>query len=456
MRKKIFWIIAVLVVIILVAVGLKSAGVIGKDEGLKVATEKVITRTIIESVNASGKVFPEIEVKVSPDISGEIVELAVEEGDSVRRGQVLARIYADIYSTQRNQAASEVDRQQALLANNRAQLASLQSSLDLAKKTYDRQKQLLNDKVISSAEFEQAENSYRTAQANYNAALENIRSAQAAISSSQANLERANKDLSRTAVLAPMDGVVSLLNVKKGERVVGSNMMAGTEMMRIADMSVIEVQVDVSENDIPKVSLDDSALVEVEAYTGRKFKGVVSKIASSSNTVGAATGGTTNDVTNYKVHIRLLRDSYKDLFDPKRPRAFPFRPGMNASADIQTNTRANVVAAAINAVTTREPGTDNVVTAKKDEKQEAGMQEQTKNTLSDALDEVVFVMQPDGTVKKVKVKTGVQDINYIEITEGLKGGEEIVIAPYNVVSKQLKNGMKVKVVPQDKLFEVKK
>lgn len=455
MKKRIIWIVVILVVLIVVLVGLKSGGVIGKDEGTKVASEKVTTRTIIETVNASGKVFPEIEVKVSPDISGEIVDLEVEEGDSVRRGQVLAKIYADIYSTQRNQAASEVERQEAMLANSRAQLSSLQSALDLAKRTYDRQKQLLADKVISASEFEQAENSYRGAQANFNAAQETIRSAQAAISSSKANLEKANKDLSRTAVLASMDGVVSLLNVKEGERVVGSNMMAGTEMMRIADMSMIEVQVDVSENDIPKVSLDDSALVEVEAYGARKFKGLVTKIASSSTTTGAS-AATTNDVTNYKVHIRLLRDSYKDLIDPKRPRSFPFRPGMNASADIQTNTKENVMAAAINAVTTREPGTDKVVDTKKNTKQEEGMQEQTKNTLTNALDEVVFVLQPDGTVKRVKVKTGVQDINYIEITSGLKGGEEIIIAPYNVVSKTLKDGMKVKVVPQDKLFEVKK
>lgn len=455
MKKRIIWIVVILVVLILALVGLKSGGVIGKDEGTKVASEKVATRTIIETVNASGKVFPEIEVKVSPDISGEIVDLEVEEGDSVRRGQVLAKIYADIYSTQRNQAASEVERQEAMLANSRAQLSSLQSALDLAKRTYDRQKQLLADKVISASEFEQAENSYRGAQGNFNAALEDIRSAQAAINSSQANLEKANKDLSRTAVLASMDGVVSLLNVKEGERVVGSNMMAGTEMMRIADMSMIEVQVDVSENDIPKVSLDDSALVEVEAYGARKFKGLVTKIASSSTTAGAS-AATTNDVTNYKVHIRLLRDSYKDLIDPTRPRSFPFRPGMNASADIQTNTKENVMAAAINAVTTREPGTDKVVDTKKNTKQEEGMQEQTKNTLASALDEVVFVLQPDGTVKRVKVKTGVQDINYIEITSGLKGGEEIIIAPYNVVSKTLKDGMKVKVVPQDKLFEVKK
>ncbi len=344
--------------------------------------------------------YPEIEVKVSPDISGEIVELNVEEGDSVKRGQVLAKIYADIYSTQRNQAEAEVQRMEAMLANSQAQLVSLKSSLELAKKNYDRQKQLLNDKVISAAEFEQAENNYRTAQASYNAALEDIRSAQAAIQSSRASLERANKDLSRTAVLAPMDGVVSLLSVKKGERVVGSNMMAGTEMMRIADMNTIEVQVDVSENDIPKVSLGDSALVEVEAYTGRKFKGIVSKIASSSNTVSGTAAAGANDVTNYKVHIRLLHSSYHDLIDPTKPRHFPFRPGMNASADIQTMTKENVIAAAINAVTTREPGTDNVVNAKKDPAEEEGLQEQTRTSVSQDIDEVVFVLQPDNTVKK--------------------------------------------------------
>jgi HlyD family secretion protein len=457
MKKKIIWIVIILIVLVITLVGLKSGGVIGKDEGVKVATEKVIKRTIIETVNASGKVYPEIEVKVSPDISGEIVELTVEEGDSIRRGAVLAKIYADIYSTQRNQASAEVERQQAMVANSKAQLASLKSALDLAKRVYERQKQLVADKVISVSEFEQAENSLHAAQSNYDAAIQNIRSGDAGIQSAAASLDRANKDLSRTAVLAPMDGIVSLLNVKKGERVVGNSMMAGTEMMRIADMRVMEIQVDVSENDIPKVSLADSALVEVEAYSNRKFKGIVTKIASSSSAMGGtASGGTSNDVTNYKVHIRLLPESYKDLFDPAHPKTFPFRPGMNASADIQTNTKANVLGAAINAVTTREKGTDKIVNANKDKKEEEGMQEQTTKSLSSDLDEVVFILQPDGKVKKVKVKTGVQDINHIEITEGLKEGDTIIVAPYNVVSKMLKDGMKVKVVPQDKLFEVKK
>ncbi len=454
-RKKLLWIFLGLVVLVIGLVGLKSAGVIGKDEGLKVATEKVELRTITETVNASGKVFPEIEVKVSPDISGEIVELQVKEGDSVRKGQVLAKIYADIYSTQRNQAAAEVSRQQAMVDNSKAQLESLQAGLDLAKKTLDRQKQLRTDNVISAAEFDQAENTFKTAQANYNAAVQSIRSGQAAIASSQASLQTADKNLSRTAILSPMSGTVSLLNVKAGERVVGNSMMAGTEMMRIADMGIFEVQVDVGENDIPKVKLYDSALVEIDAYNNRKFKGVVTQIASS-NTTASAAAATSNDVTNYKVHIRLLRESYQDLFDPSRPRYFPFRPGMNASADIQTRTKTNVLAANINAVSTREKGTDKVVGEDKDkDKPKDNSTNETKTTSTD-LDEVVFVLQKDGTVKKFVVKTGIQDINNIEVTEGLKAGDEIIVAPYNVISKTLKDGTKVKVVPKDKLFEVKK
>ncbi|HET9279743.1 MAG TPA: efflux RND transporter periplasmic adaptor subunit, partial [Flavitalea sp.] len=251
------------------------------------------------------------------------------------------------------------------------------------------------------------------------------------------------------------DGVISLLNVKKGERVVGNSMMAGTEMMRIADMSKIEVRVDVGENDIPKVHLGDSASVEVDAYNNRKFSGIVTQIASSSATAGQLTPAT-NDVTNYKVYIRLLPNSYKDLMDPSRPKNFPFRPGMTASADIFTKTKTNILAVSINAVTTREKGTDNVANSEKDRKEPpAGMQETEKTGTSSDLDEVVFVLQPDNKVKRVKVKTDIQDINYIEVLEGLQDSSEVVTAPYNVISKTLKDGMKVKVVPKDKLFETK-
>jgi HlyD family secretion protein len=210
----------------------------------------------------------------------------------------------------------------------------------------------------------------------------------------------------------------------------------------------------VGENDIPKVSLGDSALVEVDAYNNRKFKGIVTQIASSSVLAGQQTqAAATTDVTNYKVYIRLLPSSYSDLIDPSRPKSFPFRPGMSASADIQTKTRENVVAVPINAVTTREKGTDKVANEKKEGPPENNDLQQTeKGALSSDLDEVVFVIGKDGMVKKMPVKTDVQDINYIEITSGLDEGVEVISAPYNVISKTLKEGMKVKIVPKEQLF----
>ncbi|MGV3765493.1 MAG: efflux RND transporter periplasmic adaptor subunit [Chitinophagaceae bacterium] len=452
MNKKLRWIIIIIVALIVLLIVLKKAGVLGKDEGTKVSAEKAAPRTIIESVNASGKVYPEIEVKVSPDISGEITELTVQEGDSVRKGQVLARIYADIYTTQRDQAAANVTQQLASVQNAKAQLAGQKAAMEQAKAAYDRQKTLLDQKVISRSEFETAQSAYLSAEATYNAALQGIRSSEASVLNAQAQLSGADKNLGRTTIVAPMDGVVSLLAVKKGERVVGTAQMAGTEMMRIADMNTIEVQVDVSENDIPKVHLGDSAIVEVDAYTNRKFKGIVTQIASSTTT--ATSTASTNEVTNYKVHVRLLPETYKDLMDPSRPKSFPFRPGMSASADIQTKRIDNVLSVPINAVTTREKGSDKPSEKKKEENSEE--QGNADMVVSDDPDEVVFVRQADNTVKKIVVKTGIQDINYIQVTSGLKGGEEVITGPYSTVSKTLRDGMKVNVVPKDKLFEVKK
>ncbi len=437
MSKKLWIIIGVLVGIILLTMLMKAMGWIGKEEGIRVTTEKVARRTIVETVNASGKIYPEIEVKVSPDISGEIVELMYEEGDSVKKGAPLVRIYADIYSTQRNQAAAVVAQSKALLENSKAQLASLKSSLDLAQLNFDRQKKLLDEKVISRSEFEQADNNLQNALANYNALLQKIKSDEASIESSQANLERADKDLSRTTVLAPMSGIISLMSVKKGERVVGASMMAGTEMMRIADMSAIELQVEVGENDIPKVSLGDSASIEVDAYGTRKFKGVVTKIASTSISASAATAAaSTNDVSNYRVHIRLIPDSYNDLFDPAKPKKFPFRPGMNASADIHTTVKDSVLSVPINAVTSRS------IEVKEGE---------VRHPDAPVNEEVVFVVDAAGVARKVKVKVGIQDINYYEVLSGLTGGEDVVAAPYSVISKTLKDSTKVLVVPKDKL-----
>ena len=463
MNKKLIWIIGGLVAIILVMIILKKQGVIGKQEGIKVTAEKATERTIIETVNASGKVYPEIEVKVSPDISGEIVELNVSEGDSVRKGQVLARIYADIYNSQRDQAAAVVNQYQAQVMNSTAQLEALKATMDQAEVTYKRQKQLLDDKVISRAEFEQADQAIKTSRAQYNAAVQGIKGSQASVQSARAQLMRANKDVSRATLVAPMDGVVSLLAVKKGERVVGTAQMAGTEMLRVADMNVMEVRVNVGENDIPKVKLNDSALVEVDAYNNRKFKGVVTKIASSNTTAAQATlASSSTEVTNYEVHIRLLPESYKDLV-ARKSKVSPFRPGMNASADIQTKTHTNVLAVPINAVTVRDKKGDNPNAAKTGNKGNNNNNNDNGNNNNnsdptpvntDDLEEVVYVLQADKTtVKKVKVKTDIQDINNIEVVNGLKPGEMVVTGPYNLVSKTLKDGDKVKIVPKEQLFE---
>jgi HlyD family secretion protein len=451
MSKTVKWILIGAGVLVISLLILKATGAFGKDEGARITAEKVTRRTIIETVNASGKLYPEVEVKVSPDISGEITELTVLEGDSVKKGQVVARIFADIYALTASQAASGVAQSQAQVDNSRAALEALKANLDQAEKNFKMQQQLFQDKVISRNEFNIAEAAYKTALANYNAAKEGIRGGQAAVDAARSNLARANKDLSRTALLAPMDGVVSLLNVKKGERVVGSNMMAGTEMLRIADMSRMEVRVDVGENDIPKVKLGDSAIVIVDAFTDRKFRGIVTQIASSNNgaSTQASLTNTSTDVTNYKVYVRLLPESYSDLLGKGR---FPFRPGMSASADIQTNTHANVLSVPINAVTTRERDDSTKAAGSAAVKQTAG-----DEVNPDELDVLVFVVDPkENTVKKVNVKTAIQDISYIEITEGLKGDELVVSGPYEMISKQLKEKDKVKVVDKKELFEKKK
>jgi len=461
MNKTLKWIIISLVVIIALLVILKKAGLLGKDQGTKVTAEKVMRRTIVETVNASGKIYPEIEVKMSPDISGEIVELNVAEGDSVKKGQVLAKIYGDIYATQRDQAAAIVNQQQAQLANSEASIGAMQAQLDQAKKTYDMQKQLYDGKVISANEFNTADAAYKSALANFSAAKQAINASQAGVESAKAGLAKANKDISLATLVSPMDGVVDLLNVKKGERVVGSSMMAGTEMMRIADLSKIEIRVDVGENDIPKVHLGDTATIEVDAYNDRKFTGIVTQIASSNNGAASQTDNsvsTSTDVTNYKVYIRISRDSYKDLINNSKSKSFPFRPGMSASADIQTKTKTNVLSIPINAVTTREKNdsTGNEQTQIRANANNNQASVTNADASNNDLDEVVFVVQPDGSVKKQIVKTGIQDINDIEITAGLKEGDEVVTGPYDVVSKTLKDKDKVKVVPKSELFDKKK
>ena len=449
MNKSLKWVLIIVGILAVLFVGAKMLGGSSKT-GTKITAEKSQKRTIIETVNASGKVYPEVEVKISPDISGEIVELNVEEGDSVKKGQVLARIYAYIYSSQRDEAAARVTQSQATVANSEANLNALKAQLDQAKLTYDRYKGLHDEKVISDAEFEQYQTQYRTAQSQYNAAQQNIRSLRAATQSTRTSLEAANKNLGRTVLVSPMNGVISSLSVKKGERVAGNSFALGTEMMRVAEMDVMEVRVDVGENDIVKVSIGDSADIEVEAYNNRKFRGIVTQIASSTKTAQTATG----DVTNYEVRIRIDPSSYNDLIDPSKPKKFPFRPGMNASADIKTKRKDNVVSVPIAAVAARVKGSDKSVADEKKEKEKGkDPNAEEVNISGDELEEVVFVIKQDGTVEKRTVTTGIQDMNFIEITTGLKEGEQIVTAPFDAVNKTMKSGDKVNIVTKDKLFQ---
>lgn len=450
MNRKLKWTLIVLGVLALLWFAIKMIG--GGDKTEKVAVEKATRRTIIESVNASGKIYPEVEVKISPDISGEVTELNVQEGDSVRKGDVLARIYSDIYALQRDEAASRVNQSTATVDNGKAALEALNATLEQADQAYNRNKKLYDDKVISKAELEQYETTLKSARANYTAAQENIKSLEANVSSSRTGLTKANKDLSRTVLTSPMDGVISSLNIKRGERVAGNSFNIGTEMMTVADMSVLEVRADVGENDIVKIAIGDSADIEVDAYNNRKFRGVVTKIASSTRSNSSSPLSTSNDVTNYEVRIRLDKESYKDLAD----RTFPFRPGMNASVDIKTRRVDNALAVPITAVNARVKGSDkSMEEKKKEEKENKDVDENNSSAINadEELEEVVFILQKDGTVKKAVVRSGIQDMSYIELLRGINPGDEVVTGPYNTISKKLKTGMKVKVVPKDKLFE---
>lgn len=447
MNKTTKWLIAGSVILTVTMVVLSTTGVIGEKKMTRVTSEKVQRRTIVEVVNASGKIYPEIEVKISPDISGEITELLVKEGDTVKQGQLLARIYADIYSLQRDQAAFGVEQSRSQVANVQATLDALEAQLDQARKAFEMQQQLYKDNVISKNEFNTAEGAYKTAKANYQAGTQSVKGGSATVRSAEASLRRADKDLGRTALLAPIDGVVTLLNVKKGEKVAGNSFNIGTEILRIANMDKIEVRVDVGENDIPKVKLGDSANVTVDAYSDRTFRGVVTQIASSNTGASVnALAGASTDVTQYKVYVRLIPYSYQDLLGKG---GFPFRPGMSASVDIQTRTHANVWSVPINAVTTREKETGEIKSAKPEEEDE-------ENQSAFDLDVLIFVRGKDGLVRKKPVKTGIQDLNYMEITEGLGGNEEVITGPYEVVSKELKDSMDVMVVDKKDLFEKSK
>ncbi len=406
--------------------------------GEEVEVEKVQLRTIVERVSASGKIFPEKEVKISSDVSGEIVELFVQEGDSVKAGQPLARIDPEAY-------ASSVERGQASLDNTRAQLAVSKSSvknaeaqkaqieaqLENARLIFQRNKKLFEDGVIAQQELESSQTNLQALEANLRAAdasiesgRESVRAAEYSVKSMQASLKELRTNLNRTSISAPTSGVVSMLNVEEGERVVGTIQMTGTEMMRISNFSSMEVRVEVSENDILRVDIGDNVDIELDAYVGRTFKGKVSEIANSAaNAAMASARLTTEQVTNFIVKIRVDPESYSDLINPNK--IFPLRPGMSASVDILTEEVIDVPTVPIQCVTAREKDEDS---------------DKKKSELEDEdLMEVVFKVVGD-TVAMVEVTTGIQDPDYIQILTGLQADDVVVTGPYNTIAKKLEPG----------------
>jgi HlyD family secretion protein len=453
-KKKLWIMIAVVAVVaaIIIAAVLKGRG----TDGIRVATEKVTKRTITQTVSSNGKIQPEKDIKISPYISGEVVELYVREGDQVKKGDLLAKIDPEIYISQFDQSEASVNTQKANLANSKARLVQLKAQYENAKLTYDRQEKLYQQNVISKAEYDQAKSSFLVTQAQVTAGEEDIKAAEFMVKNSEAALKRSREDLTRTAIHAPSDGTVSKLSVLQGERVTGaSQFSSGTEIMRIANLNEMEAQVQVNENDIVRVSMGDTALIEVDAYLNRKFKGIVTEIATSANTTGVSV----DQVTNFNVKIHILKDFYKDLLEGKDVNYSPFRPGMSCTVEIQTETAGNTLTVPIQAVTTRvaKDSLDliNEKNTKKKEEGDRDIEVVSTGKKSEKIQECVFILS-DGTAKKADVKTGIQDNNYIQITGGLKEGDEIITAPYSAVSKQLKDGDKVKKVDKKDLFTKEK
>ncbi len=416
--------------LLIVLIG-RSAGWLGAGKTeYQVVTKKAKKRTITELVTANGKIQPETDVKISPDVSGEIVELPIKEGDRVEEGDLLARIRPDVYESALNQAEASLNNAKASLANSKAQLKRARARFGNAKSVYERNKKLYEEDAISEAEFQKVKSDYESAKADVEAAKETVRGARFSVQSAEASVKEARDNLEKTSIFAPLSGTITRLQVEKGERVVGTAQMAGTEMMRVSDLTSMEVDVEVNENDIVRVSLDDTAIIEVDAYRGEKFQGTVTEIANAAT----SSGQNMDQVTNFPVKIRILHSSYKQLGQKEGIPNPPFRPGMSATVDIQTQTVKNTVSVPIRAVTTRRDSTD----------------EKTEQ-ISDPR-ECVFVHK-NGRAWRRNVRTGIQDERFIRIRDGIDAGVPVITAPYDVVARKLEDSTKVTVVEEAVVFK---
>jgi len=429
-NKLIIILIIVVVVLISVALAGKKQGWIGGKDEIKVEIATATKKTIVEKVSASGLIQPVNEVKISPDVSGEIIELNIDEGDSVAKGAVLIKIKPDIYQSSYERAEANLNQQKANLADAKSRLESAKAQFIKDSLEYERREQLYKDEVISKAEFELATANFEMARSNLMSARESVKAASFIVKSAEAGVREALENLRFTIITAPVSGTISKLDVELGERVVGTRQMAGTEMLRIADLTNMEARVDVNENDIIRVSLGDSADIEVDAYshTGKKFKGIVTQIANTANQKVSP-----DAVTEFEVRIKVLNESYEDL-EHAQDRSSPFRPGMTASVEIITEVKKDILTVPLASVTTRKPGN-------KQKEQDDDQADDTtrKSNGNDEDEEVVFVVE-DGKAVKKTVETGISDFDNIEILRGVATGEKVVKGPFVVVSKKLKDG----------------
>jgi HlyD family secretion protein len=435
-RNLIFLGIGLVVIIVLIILATKKGE---ERNGIKVTAEKAGKRNIVELVSANGKIQPEKDVKISPYISGEVIELYVKEGDQVKKGDLLAKIDPEIYRANYDRMEAMLNSQKAAEANAQARIAQVEAQFRNAELSYNRSKTLWEQKVVSDADFDAAKSTYEVAKAEKEAALQNFKSAEFGVTSAEASLKEARENLFKTTITAPNDGTVSKLSVEKGERVTGaSQFSAGTEIMRIANLESMEVNVEVNENDIVRVTMFDTCLIEVDAYLDKKFKGIVTEISTSANTVGVSA----DQITNFNVKIRILPESYQDMVDTANTISSPFRPGMSATVDIQTETVYNVLAVPIQSVTTR-ADTSGVVKEEDANAEVAALKEEVK--------EYVFLAK-DGKTFMQEVKTGIQDNTYIEIISGVEEGQEVITGPYRAISKRLKNDDAIQVVDKKDLY----
>ena len=446
--KRIIWISAIGVIVVGAVISIKLSKGSAPTE---VYTEKAAVRDLIEVVSATGKIQPETELKISSDVSGEITEMLVKEGDQIKKGDLLCRIRPDLYVSAFDRVNASVNTSKANLKTAQAQLEQARASLANNEAIFNRNKRLLEQSAISQQDFDAVKAQYDGAKANVQALESSVNAGQFNILSSEASLKEASTNLEKTFIYSPVDATVSKLSVEKGERVVGVSGMAGTEILRLANLNEMEVSVEVNENDIIKVHKSDTAIIEVDAYMDRKFKGIVTEIANSAN----STGISVDQVTNFVVKVRMLRESYNSLIDDKNP--IPFRPGMSASVDIQTRRVSRVITIPIQAVTIRNK--DSLMLQKNGDEfgppevkvQHENAEKDLKKT-EEKTKEYIFITDK-GEAKQVEVQTGIQDNDFIEIRSGLANGQEVICGPYSAVSKTLADKSKIRVIKKEDLYK---